>query len=169
MSGGSDIAPAHREAIEQFQNLRGWIVGCYSQVEFLMADTIVRAQALPAYDHLPKTPTFNVTKRVRRFRDLIDCPGPISPHAADLRKVVEEWEKAETLRHFLVHGFATFRWTRSGDMMMTFRRYMPDLDIDFDYERRGEVIDRAVSVFEQMHRTLGWIGPADGPIRGQRD
>lgn len=182
MSDAFEIAQAHREAIERYQTLRGWIVGSYSQVEFLMADTIVRAQSIPDYDHLPKTPTFNVTKRVKRFRDLVESPGPISIHAEDLRGVVDRWERTEDIRHFLVHGFATFRWTRSGDMMMTFRRYMPDLDADDPFremhfrldtlqafrDRIGTETNIAVGVFEQMHQTLGWVGPADMPMRGQR-
>lgn len=183
MTDSWNIATRHREAIEQIQNMRGWIVGSYSQVEFLMADAIVRSQTIKEYGHLSKAPTFNVTKRVRRFRELINTPGPMSVHAEALGAVVDAWESTEETRHFLVHGFAIFRWTQAGDMMMTFRRYMPELDeadpfreMHFRPETMQRLRDRitedtsaAVEAFAQMHRTMGWVGPADMPMRGVRD
>lgn len=183
MTNSWEIATVHREAIEQIQNLRGWIVGSYSQVEFLMADAIIRSQSIEEYDHLSKAPTFNVTKRVKRFRILINTPGPMSAHADELGAVVDAWESTEDFRHFLVHGFAIFRWTQAGDMMMTFRRYMPELDendpfreMHFRPETMRNLRDRivadtheAVAAFSRMHATMGWVGPADLPMRGLRD
>lgn len=170
----------HQNAMHQIQMERGWIVGSYAQVEFMMADTIIRSQKLPEYDHLAKTPVFNVTKRVKRFKELVNSPGPINQDAGPLLKVVERWSASETVRHFLVHGFAIFRWTRSGDMLMTFRLYTPEIDPDDPFRemhfrpatirqmRHAATADAnlAVAAFEALHQRLGWVGPADMPMRG---
>lgn len=171
---------AHKEAIERFQTLRGWIVGSYAQIEFMMADTIVRSQSLADYEHLPKTATFNVTKRAKRFRQLLESEGAIGQDRVALLDVLNRWEASEEIRHFLVHGFAIFRWTRAGDMLMTFRRYMPDLDETDPFremhfrldtlqrlrDQLAEEANQAVGLFEGMHDRLGWKGPADMPMRG---
>ena len=172
----------HQNAIHRIQMERGWIVGCYAQIEFMMADTIIRSQRLPEYDHLAKTPVFNVTKRVKRFRELVNSPGPINQDAGSLLAVVDRWNASETVRHFLVHGFAIFRWTRAGDMLMTFRLYTPEIDADDPFREmhfrlatmsqvRNEATTNAnlaVAAFEALHQRLGWMGPADMPMRGQR-
>lgn len=172
----------HQNAIHRIQMERGWIVGCYAQIEFMMADTIIRSQRLPEYDHLAKTPVFNVTKRVKRFRELVNSPGPINQDAESLLAVVDRWNASETVRHFLVHGFAIFRWTRAGDMLMTFRLYTPEIDADDPFREmhfrlatmsqvRNEATTNAnlaVAAFEALHQRLGWMGPADMPMRGQR-
>ena len=175
-------AQKHQDAIHQIQLDRGWIVGSYAQVEFMMADTIIRSQKLPEYDHLAKTPVFNVTKRVKRFKELVNSPGPINQDAEPLLAVVERWSASETVRHFLVHGFAIFRWTKVGDMLMTFRLYTPEIDAEEPFRemhfrpatmsqvRNDATTDAnfAVAAFEALHQRLGWMGPADMPMRGQR-
>ena len=177
-----DIPSVHRDAIDQIQMDRGWIVSSYAQVELLMADAIVQVQNVSEYEHLPKTPPFNVTKRAKRFREIVEMPGPIALDRDLLLNVIDTWEATEEIRHFLVHGFAIFRFTEAGDMAMTFRRYMPDYDPIEPFREmhfRPATLTKirhettaaaavAVAAFAIMHERMGWVGPADHPMRGNK-
>lgn len=182
MQRGS-VSLAHQAAIHQFQQDRGWIVSGYASVELMMADLIVRSQSLPEYEHFPKTPPFNVTKRLKRFREIISADGPFAPDRTALLQIADVFTASEEVRHFLVHGMARFFWTSGGDMVMSFRRYMPDVFPDDPFREmhfRPAAIARvreeatvnataAVTAFQALHDRLGWVSLSDTPMRGLKD
>jgi hypothetical protein len=122
---------AHIAAINSLTNDRGWIVNCYAQVEFLIADLVVRCREFDEYAEFTATLPYKLAGRVRRFSRLLEASGPLDPFRDRLQTMLRNFMDSEERRQFLVHGFATFEWNRQGDMGMSFVRFMPEPDDPF--------------------------------------
>lgn len=169
---GSGFDEAHRGAIGAMTADRGWIVNAFAQVEYLLADTVVRCGSLPEYAEANTTLPYRLDQRVTRFADLIALDGPLADQRGAFEQVVVNFQAAEERRQFLVHGFASFHFTQAGDMAMRFDRFMPARD---DPGRRRSMWFRpatlaairaeassqtedAIREFIALHERFGWVG-----------
>lgn len=164
----------HKAIIDQMQNDRGWIVNSFAQVEFLLADTVVRCRAFGDYAEMAAKIPYRLDQRVTRFEAMIEADGPLSENREALRTVVENFRSAEERRQFLVHGFCAFFHTPAGDTAMRFDRFMPTKDDDSAKKSmwfrpdtlkqiREQVVAEtafALDTFRAVHIRLGWGDPA---------
>lgn len=164
----------HKQAIIEMQAHRGWIVNSFAQVEFMMADMVVRCRAFPEYAELSETLPYRLDTRVQRFEEIVEAPGPLEEYREELRKIVADFRESEPRRQFLVHGFASFNHTPHGDMAMRFDRYMPSRDepervqsMWFRPATLAELRQRATNaasfaldIFVMIHQRHGWVGLA---------
>ncbi len=162
----------HKRAIDRMMSDRGGIVNSFAQVAYLLADTVVRCADLAAYDKADTTLPYRLDQRVARFAALLPLPGPLNDQRDSFERVVSDFREAEERRQFLVHGFASFHFTRSGDMAMRFDRFMPSRD---EPARRRSMWFRpktlsdirtmtsertsfALAEFIALHTRMGWLG-----------
>jgi len=164
------VSEQHKAIIEQMQTDRGWIVNSFAQIEFLLADTIVRCREFPEYAELTAKMPYRLDQRVSRFADMVEADGPLSIERNALRQVVANFRGAEERRQFLVHGFCTFFHTPSGDTAMRFDRFMPAKDDDalkrsmwFRPKTLKEIREQVIAetafgldTLRLLHQQFGW-------------
>lgn len=120
------MLPAVIQAIEESAEHRGYIINSFAQVEFLLADFVVKCRRFAEYEELTRTLPYGVDKRVARVRRICAIQGaPVSPYADDIVPLLDRLRELEELRHFLSHGFCTFHFTPAGDIGSMFRRFVP--------------------------------------------
>lgn len=103
----------------------GWCLNSYGQVEYLIGDLIWQAWHLPAYQGLSAQVPMALEKRIRHLEKIFDVEGPLSPHAHDLRLLVERLRQLSQPRNMFAHGHCTFVFTKDGEAAMNFRRFLP--------------------------------------------
>ena len=169
---GSGFEAQHVEAINGMIADRGWIVNAFAQVEYLLADTVVRCAALAEYSQVDTSLPYRLDKRVARFAALLPVEGPLAEQRGEFKQVVTDFQAAEERRQFLVHGFASFHFTPKGDMAMRFDRFMPTRDEPSRRRSmwfRPDTLSRireeasvnatfALQEFVRLHQRLGWVG-----------
>jgi hypothetical protein len=162
----------HAAILHSMQQDRGWIVNSYAQVEYLMADTIVRCREFAVYDHLTRTMPYQTSQRATRFARLLEVEGPLSAQRDAFHAVIDHFNEWNERRQFLVHGFATFLWAQNGDAAMRFDRFMPSVEDQFGRRSMvfrpatlSEIRNRttteaqlASQTFVELHTRLGWVG-----------
>ena len=119
-----EVAAAQR-TLEGCQLHRGWIVGAYSQVEFLLGDLSLRAYELPAYAALKKPISMGVDNRMKDLRAVLALDGPMTPYRGLLETLLARLTRLERLRHFLSHGMLKYELAPEGVEFVCFRRYLP--------------------------------------------
>lgn len=161
----------HKAAISSMTSDRGWIVNAFAQVEYLLADTVVRCGELAIYAGADTSLPYRLDQRVGRFAALLPLPGPLGKQRAQFEQVLANFREAEERRQFLVHGFASFHFTRGGDMAMRFDRFMPARG---EPSRRrsmwfrpntlaeirrvtSEQTSFALAEFIALHTRMGWV------------
>lgn len=168
--GGFDAR--HVDAINRMISDRGWIVNAFAQVEYLLADTVVRCSTLDQYREVDTSLPYRLDQRVARFVALLPVAGPLADQRDEFERIVRDFEAAEERRQFLVHGFASFHFTPGGDMAMRFDRFMPARSepsrrrsMWFRPETLARIKEEAsasstfaLNEFVRLHKRLGWVG-----------
>jgi hypothetical protein len=103
----------------------GWCLNSYGQVEYLVGDLIWHSWRLPAYQALRAQVPMSLDKRIKHLENIFIVEGPLSPHAGDLRLLIERLRELSQPRHMFAHGHCTFVFTRGGEAAMHFRRFLP--------------------------------------------
>jgi hypothetical protein len=139
--------------IEQMTCDRGWIVNCYAQVEFLIADIIVKSRKFPEYQHLIAGPVpFGINRRSEVIRKLCES-GPLHAHRDTVLPLVDRLLKLEETRHFFTHGFLSVHIERGGKRLgMHLRRYVPPKKGEL--ETRSELLVFPEQMAEERRRWL---------------
>ena len=169
------FGPDEEVIIHRGMRSRGWIINSYAQVEYMLADAVLRCRSLPAYQHLPATVPYQPSSRGPRFQAVLDAEGPIAEDRDDLQAVLDTFTAAANRRHILVHGFCSVRVQMPVRVpLFHFIKLEPQpgkddavqtliLTIE-DLEAIGEATSadatRALTVFQRLHRRMGW--EADG-------
>lgn len=149
---------------------RGWILNSYAQIEYMMADTVIRSVQFPAYEVITAGLPYRLSKRLDRFNKLIESDGPLDAFRDELRVISADFEATEERRHFLVHGKTTALIDPSDAVFVEFERFTPS---KFDPFRRSKLrlslpelaqlrvtanlqADAAMQMFRRLHKHFGW-------------
>jgi hypothetical protein len=111
--------------VEEMIAARGWITNSYAQVEFLLADIIVKCRQFRENEDLNNLQLpFGIDGRVNRIRDL--CTRlPLNAHADNLLPLLDRLMELEDARHFFTHGFMSVHIEKgTGRVGMHLRRYV---------------------------------------------
>lgn len=171
----SVMTPRKEEMLQEAMRARGWIINSYAQVEYLMADTVMRCRSMPEYSHLPQTVPYLPSKRAPRLQQMINAGGPlVGSDPTALQGVVDRFLEAEHHRHMLVHGFLSVECvTPLNIILYRFRKLEPTAGDDenvamllLEHEELMELEraaardgQTAVGVFQEIHERLGWKAP----------
>lgn len=157
----------------------GWCLNSYGQVEYLIGDLLWQAWRLPAYRSLSAQVPMGLEKRIKHLEKVFDVDGPLSPHADDLRLLVERLRQLSQPRHMFAHGHCTFVFSKQGEAAMNFRRFLPPNGKGEVEKYLGQVRPQALCVARQgwcrfassaqriigaIYVDLGLERPDSGPI-----
>jgi hypothetical protein len=97
LSGFGETEPSdlQKSLVDEALYLRGRIVAAYAQVEFLLADLVVKLDVRFPY---------LIDKRIKAVKRIAERPG-YSDYKQELNAVCEELSHYDDLRHFMTHGF----------------------------------------------------------------
>ena len=154
MEESTDLA--HQKLIDEALYLRGRIIACYAQVEFLLADLISKLEDRFAY---------RIESRVKGVGRIAELPG-YEPYRYDLNRLADELLIYEEFRHYMVHGFMRAEVDKAGNHRFQLLRYTREdvgkyklMQATIDIPRMKESlsdIDRYVhevmNLFERMYR-----------------
>lgn len=114
------------DAIEEVVKARGWCVAGYSQVEFILADFVVKVGQIPEYGALAAPFPMNFSTRLARVRSIAEKAGPMSRFSSGLASLTDAIEGWEQLRHFLTHGWMDVTVQKpENSITFRFRRWQP--------------------------------------------
>lgn len=114
------------DEIEEVVKARGWCVAGYSQVEFILADFVVKVSQIPEYAALAAPFPMNFSTRLARVRSIANKAGPISCFGSQLVSLTDAIEGWEQLRHFLTHGWMDVTVQKpENSITFRFRRWQP--------------------------------------------
>lgn len=168
--------------IDEGQELRGWIVNSFAQVEYLLGDLILRCRAYPEYEAQTRSLPHGATDRIVRVRKIVDKAGPLANDRDELVAVLQHLEDQQDTRNLLVHGFASVLHTPAGELSFHFQKFHrhPDridarlvrtfsLDqLRSERERQAAFAEVAVDLFQRIHNRQGWEGPMSDQFFGDR-
>lgn len=113
---------SHMALYERAIYLRGLFIQRYAAIEFSLSQLLVMACQHPSYNALGQLP-FKMTSKLKRLDELCAVDGPISPFAAELRLMIDQFTQIEGNRHFLAHGIMATKPSGEGGRILAFRLY----------------------------------------------
>jgi hypothetical protein len=158
MSGFGETEPSdlQKALMDEALYLRGRIVAAYAQVEFLLADLVVKLDLRFPY---------LIDKRIKAVKQIAERPG-YSDYKQQLDDVCEELSRYDDLRHFMVHGFMRMDMDKHGNHRFELLRYDREgvgkftlLSGATDIERlrqavadMDEYVSHVIRLFERIYR-----------------
>ena len=116
-----------KDEIEATIKARGWCIGGYAQVEYILADFVFKVSKLPAYAEFRDPPPHRFESRLKRVRAIADAAGPLSKYREGLVLLTSAIERWEELRHFLTHGWLDVTLKKpEGVLILKLRRFRPE-------------------------------------------
>lgn len=156
--------------LDEFQRMRGWIVNSFAQVEYILADLVVRCRQFPEYQSLTGEFPYRVETRIAVVRKILKLDGPLSQDRVPLDTQLTEFESMIDLRNLIVHGLATFVHDANRDWAMVFQLWRPHRNNAFTttsetfspdalksiVEYSQEFAAATLEVIRTIHRRHGW-------------
>jgi len=114
--GFSDIEPTdgQKALVDEALYLRGRIIASYAQVEFLLADLVVKLDL-----HFP----YLIEARIKAVKKISERPG-YEVYKEDLERLCVELSLYDDLRNFMAHGFMRLDTDRRGNHRFEWLRYV---------------------------------------------
>ena len=158
MTGFGATEPSERQKalIDEALYLRGRIVASYAQVEFLLADLVVKLDLRFPY---------LVGARINGVKRIAEREG-YEVYKDELDRVCDELLMYDELRHFMTHGFLSLTTDKKGNHQFEFLRYQREgegkftmLSAKTTIERLrqaandiGDYVSHAIRLFERIYR-----------------
>jgi hypothetical protein len=158
MNGFGETEPSdlQKSLVDEALFLRGRIVAAYAQVEFLLADLVVKLDIRFPY---------LIDKRIKAVKQIAERPG-FSEYKQELDVVCDELSHYDDLRHFMTHGFMSMELDKLGRHQFELLRYVREGEEKFillrgttDIERLrqavvdiGEYVSHVIRLFERIYR-----------------
>jgi hypothetical protein len=120
-----DFDARFKPLIHQMMENRGWLINTYCQVEFLLADLIVKCRKFEGYSDLSKLQLpFGLNNRIQRVRDLA-AADPLLKYREQLEALFSGLLEKEEVRHFFAHGYSVINITTDGkEVGLYVKRYL---------------------------------------------
>ena len=149
----SEPDPNHLKILDDHARNRGWIVGCYAQIEFILGHFVVECRRFPEYVHLTERLPYSLDTRVQKVSAILLTPGPLSHWNEAFSPLIDALQHFEELRHFLSHGLSELFVTPSYESQIRIRRFVPTKG------NEGQVLEITVKPHElgQLADTLGHL------------
>ena len=158
MSGFGKTEPSdlQKALVDEALYLRGRIVAAYAQVEFLLADLVVKLDLRFPY---------LIDKRIKAVKQIAERPG-YSGYKQELDAACEELSSYDDLRNFMAHGFMRMDMDKNGNHRFELLRYDREGEGKFtlrsattDIERlrqavadMDEYVSHVIRLFERIYR-----------------
>jgi len=158
LSGFGETEPSdlQKSLVDEALYLRGRIVAAYAQVEFLLADLVVKLDLRFPY---------LIDRRLKAVKQISERPG-YSDYKQELDAVCEELSHYDDLRHFMAHGFMRIDADKRGNHRFELLRYVREGEGKFtmlsgstDIERlrravadMDEYVSHVIRLFERIYR-----------------
>jgi hypothetical protein len=153
---GTEPTEEQKRLVDEALYLRGRIVASYAQVEFLLADLVVKLDVRFPY---------LIEARIKAVK-LIAKRAGYEIYKDDLERVCNELLQYDELRHFTAHGFLRLTLDKQGNHQFEFLRYTREGEGKFTMlsgrttierlrqaaEHIGEHVSHAVRPFERIYR-----------------
>ena len=160
-----------KQAINEGQLLRGWIVNSYAQIEFFLGDLIVRSLTLPEYAKLAQTLPHGAPGRIKRVRQILTQGGFFDKFSNEISEIIDEFSNHHETRNLLAHGFCEFHFTKKGDFGLQFRKWHRQegrqdalllrtfrlRDLEAQKIELTALAQRALLLFRRIHDSLGLV------------
>jgi hypothetical protein len=154
--GKIEATDDQKALVDEALYLRGRIIAAYAQVEFLLADLVVKLELRFPY---------LVEARIKAVKKIAEKAG-YEIYKDDLNRVCEELLVYDELRHFMTHGFMRMDLDRTGNHQFEFLRYVREGEGQFtmmsaktNIERLrqavadiGKYVSDAIRLFEKIYR-----------------
>jgi hypothetical protein len=154
MSGFGETEPTAQQKalVDEAFYLRGRIIASYAQVEFLLADLVVKLDLRFPY---------RIDSRIKAVKKIAERPG-YEVYKDDLDRACKELGQYEELRHFMTHGFLIL----TANHQFEFRRYVREgegkfnlmpVEITVERLRRAandivKYVSDVIRLFERIYR-----------------
>lgn len=122
-----EVDESIKREIHDVIEARGWCIGGFAQVEFIMADFVLKAAQLPGYEDVATPFPFVFDSRLKRLRTIAERDGVLQPYSEGILAVAEAIEGWAQERHFFTHGLMDVI-VDAGTKSVAFRlkRFMPE-------------------------------------------
>ena len=148
--------PEVHKLMDEALYVRGRIIACYAQVEFLLADLITKLEDRFAY---------RIESRIKGVRRIAELPG-YEAYRYDLHRLSDELLIYEEFRHYMVHGFMRLEMDKKGNHRFQLLRYTKEDDGKYklmqattNLQRMKESLNdidkythEAMNLFERIYR-----------------
>ena len=115
---------AHRAVIDEMLHARGTLVLCFSQIEFVLLDLLVRSKSMREYPGRDTKPPYPIEKRVNAVKRLVSLPGRLKPYQNEICLRADRLMDFKYIRDAFAHGMTHYEFWNDGHKL-TFRYYKP--------------------------------------------
>jgi hypothetical protein len=154
--GATEPSEQQKALVDEVFYLRGRIIASYAQVEFLLADLVVKLDLRFPY---------LIEARIKAVKRIGEREG-YAVYKDELDRVCDELLLYDELRHFITHGFLSLTTDRKGTHQFEFLRYQREgkgkftmLSAKTTIERLrqaandiGGYVSHAIRLFERIYR-----------------
>jgi hypothetical protein len=154
--GATEPTDQQKALVDEALFLRGRIIASYAQVEFLLADLVVKLDLRFPYV---------IDARIKAVKKIAERPG-YEVYKDDLDRACDAFDQFEELRHFMTHGFLSLTMDTKGNHQFEFLRYVREGEGKFNMmsgkttiERMqqaaddiGEYVSLVIRLFERIYR-----------------
>jgi hypothetical protein len=148
----SEPSDQQKMLVDEALYLRVRIIAAYAQVEFLLADLVVKLDLRFPYV---------IEARIKAVKKIAERPG-YEKYKDDLNRVCNELLLYDEMRHFMTHGFMSLeadhrfeflRYVREGEDKFTMKIARTDIEhLRQAVEDIGTYVSDTIRLFEQIYR-----------------
>ena len=154
--GATEANDQQKAFVDEALFLRGRIIASYAQVEFLLADLVVKLDLRFPYV---------IDARIKAVKKIAERPG-YEVYKDELDHACDAFDQFDDLRHFMTHGFLSLTVDTKGNHQFEFLRYVREGEGKFTMmsakttierlrhaaEDIGEYVSLVIRLFERIYR-----------------
>lgn len=99
--------------------LRGRYVTSFAQCDFLLGDLSVRVD---------KRFRYHLKKKINAAKVMAGSGGALNAYASEFAPLLDSLVARSDVRHWLVHGFMQVMFDKSGNHLLSYRRFLDDAE-----------------------------------------
>ena len=114
-----------KEAVRHAARIRGEIITSFAQIEFVLADIVVKCASRAEYKNVVARFPYKVESRISAVTALVNAPGPLQKYKDEIVRVIDHLLSYSELRDFMAHGLVMLTPTVDKDPRLEYRMYRP--------------------------------------------
>jgi hypothetical protein len=144
--GATEPTDQQKRLVDEALYLRGRIVASYAQVEFLLADLLVKLDLRFPY---------LIDARIKAVKKIAG-PG-YEVYKDELDHVCDDLDQFDDLRHFMTHGFLSLTTDTKGNHQFEFLRYIREGEGKFTMMSAKTTIERLRQAAEDIGKYVSLV------------